>query len=127
MSRPEWLAARTDAAYLEGLLAVAWANGSFSPEEYATLEVLLDAAGVTAGTAERVSWYTTRPDPVAVAAGVTDPTMRSFLLDRAMTLAWADGAPGPGEDALIATWAEHWGYSAEQLAVLRERALARLG
>jgi hypothetical protein len=99
VSRPDWLAAHPECAFIEGLLAVVQADDAVTEEETTLLGGLLDAYGVGGTDAEREAWFHGRVDPAAVADDLRDPLARRFLLDRAFLLAGADGHLADAERA----------------------------
>lgn len=125
MTRPDWLAAHPECAFIEGLLAVVQADDAVTEEETTLLGGLLDAYGVGGTDAEREAWFHGRVDPAAVADDLRDPLARRFLLDRAFLLAGADGHLADAELALAELWAGRWGISAAELQALRDDAMLR--
>jgi hypothetical protein len=124
--RPAWITRHPDGPLVDGLLAVAWADGAIAAEERALLSELLEILFVDVSPEALASWWATPPDPDEVADRVTDPVARIFLLDRALLLAWADGAAAAGEEDLIQRWAARWGMEPEEIAALRDDLAARV-
>ena len=124
--RPDWIARHPDGPLVDGLLAVAWADGAIAPAERELLTELLDVLFVDVDPDALAAWWSLPPDPDEVADRVTDPVARMFLLDRALGLAAADGDAAAGEEDRITRWAARWGLEPEELAALRADVAARL-
>jgi uncharacterized membrane protein YebE (DUF533 family) len=123
MSAPSWLAVSEHAPLLQGLHALAWADGTLDPAERELLGSLVSKLGLVPTHAELEAWLVSTPDLDAV-NGINDVFDRQLLLFEAIRLARTDGSFDDSERELIQSWAKNWGFSGDDMASLDAEVLA---
>lgn len=102
--------------WLRGLLAIAWADGHFDPEEQEVIAELTQkelAPQIDLGTLEPVE-----PEELAAVLG-KDPTIAENFLRTAVMVALADGVYSASEDEKLHQFYQALGQKVEALEALR--------
>ncbi|BAT52350.1 Mo-dependent nitrogenase-like protein [Nostoc sp. NIES-3756] len=105
------------AAWLRGLLTIAWADGNFDEQEKASIIALTKdklAPGVELDSLEIIT-----PEELAAVLGKNTPIAENFLRT-AVIVAIADGTYSPQEDELLHQLCQALGEPEDILAALRE-------
>ncbi len=102
--------------WLQGLLAIAWADGHFDQQEKALITSLTEAE--LAPQLDLDSQTRVTPDDVARVLGL-DPVMSENFLRTAVMVAIADGVYSPDEDALLQTYCQQLNMNPAILESLR--------
>jgi tellurite resistance protein len=105
------------AAWLRGLLTIAWADGNFDEQEKASIIAITKdklAPGVELDSLEIIT-----PEELAAILGKNTPIAENFLRT-AVIVAIADGTYSPQEDELLHQLCQALGEPEDILAALRE-------
>lgn len=104
------------AAWLRGLLTIAWADGNFDPQEQKLIADLTQeetSPNLNLGSLEPIT-----PEELAVVLGKNTPEAENFLRTAVM-VAIADGTYSVSEDQLLHQFCQVLGQQDEVLAALR--------
>lgn len=105
------------AAWLRGLLAVAWADNNFDPEEQEVIAALTQDK--KSNDLSLLSLEPIKPEELAVVLGKNTPAAENFLRTAVM-VAIADGTYSVAEDQLLHQFCETLGQQEEVLTALRQ-------
>lgn len=105
------------AAWLRGLLAVAWADNNFDPEEQEVIAALTQDK--KSNDLSLLSLEPIKPEELAVVLGKNTPAAENFLRTAVM-VAIADGTYSVAEDQLLQQFCETLGQQEEVLTALRQ-------
>ncbi len=105
------------AAWLRGLLAVAWADDNFDPQEQEVIAALTQDG--KSNDLSLLSLEPIKPEELAVVLGKNTPAAENFLRTAVM-VAIADGTYSVFEDQLLHQFCESLGQQEEVLTALRQ-------
>ena len=97
-----------DKAILQGLVSVAWSDGTFEAREKELLDALLESFGATDEEAEELRTYAAETKALEDIP-LTELSFgdRRTLMSYAVTLSWIDGDQAESEVAFLAKLREH--------------------
>lgn len=114
------------AAMLQALVAVAWADQRLHAREVEVLDALLEAFGVTGEEADALREYAKTPRTLDdLPLSELSSGDRLLLVQHAVLLSHADGAPSETEQAVILQLVKRLGIPKEQSEPLLADAQAR--
>lgn len=105
------------AAWLRGLLAVAWADDNFDPQEQEVIAALTQDE--KSNDLSLLSLEPIKPEELAAVLGKNTPAAENFLRTAVM-VAIADGTYSVSEDQLLHQFCESLGQQEEVLTALRQ-------